>query len=313
MRTTDASAATPSTPAPSASVPPVPDRIGVIGLGSMGEPMARRLLAHHGRVHVHSRSRKQALLDAGATWANTPRDLAAQVDAVLVMLPDLPQLLPMFDGPDGLLAAEGPLLILLGSTSSPVAVRELAEQLDQRTDGRVRVVDVPVSGGEAGARAGTLAIMAGGEPALVARAAVLLAPCGTVHHLGPLGAGEVAKACNQLIVAATMFGLAEASVLAERSGLDLDALYTMLDGGYAGSNLLRDKRERLLSGNEEPGGIAAYMLKDLAFAAAVAEGTGTHPALLPVLRDAVAELVAAGLGDKDLVVAKRFIAQRTQQ
>lgn len=274
--------------------------------------MAGHLLAAHGGLVVHSRTPKQSLLDTGATWADTPRELAEQVDAVLVMLPDLPQLLPMLEGPDGLLAGSDPLLVMLGSTSSPRAVRELGEQLQTDTGGRVRLVDVPVSGGQKGAERGDLSIMAGGDDAGAARAFELLAPCGTVRHLGSLGAGEVAKACNQMIVGATMLALAEASVLAERSGIALSDLYDVLEGGYAGSNLLVDKRPMLESGDDAPGGIAAYMLKDLAFATNIAEDTATQPALLGALTAAYQELVDAGLGERDLSVAKRFVAQREE-
>ena len=272
--------------------------------------MAGHLLAAHGALVIHSRSRKESLIEAGATWADTPRELAEQVDAALVMLPDLPQLTPMLEGPDSLLAAGTELLLMIGSTSSPRGVRELADRLVGETGGRVRLVDVPVSGGEAGARAGRLSIMAGGESADVERACTLLEPCGTVRHLGPLGAGEVAKACNQMIVGATMMAIAEATVLAERSGITPADLLEVLSGGYAGSTLLTDKRDRLVSGDYSPGGIAAYMTKDLGFAADVAEDTGTSPALLGALRGAYDELVAAGLGKEDLSVARRFVAER---
>lgn len=300
MRIDDAS----STPSPARA------RLGVIGLGSMGEPMAGHLLAAHGALVVHSRSRRESLIAAGATWADTPRELAEQVDAVLVMLPDLPQLAPMFAGPDSLLAAGTELLLMIGSTSSPRGVRELAARLHDESGGRVRVVDVPVSGGEAGATAGTLSIMAGGAEEDVRRAATLLAPCGTVRHIGPLGAGEVAKACNQMIVGATMMAIAEATVLAERSGITPANLFEVLSGGYAGSTLLTDKRDKLVSGDYSPGGIAAYMTKDLGFAADVAEDTDTSPALLGALRGAYDELVATGLGEEDLSVARRFVAER---
>ena len=300
MRTDDAS----SLPSPARA------RLGVIGLGSMGEPMAGHLLAAHGALVVHSRSRRESLIAAGATWADAPRELAEQVDAVLVMLPDLPQLAPMFEGPDSLLAAGTELLLMIGSTSSPRGVRELAARLHDESGGRVRVVDVPVSGGEAGATAGTLSIMAGGAEEDVRRAATLLAPCGTVRHLGPLGAGEVAKACNQMIVGATMMAISEATVLAERSGIAPADLFEVLEGGYAGSTLLADKRDKLVTGDYSPGGIAAYMTKDLGFAADVAEDTGTSPALLGALRGAYDELVAAGLGEEDLSVARRFVAER---
>ena len=175
---------------------------------------------------------------------------------------------------------------------------------------KLAVVDCPVSGGEDGAIAGTLSIMLGGAPDDAAVAAEVLAPCGTPVLLGPLGAGEVAKACNQLVVSATIMALGEATVLADRSGLDLDALWSLLSGGYAGSRLLDSRREKLITGDDSPIGIARYMVKDLGFAADIADATGTSPVLLPALRAAFDELVAAGLGDRDIAVSRRFIASR---
>jgi 2-hydroxy-3-oxopropionate reductase len=152
--------------------------------------------------------------------------------------------------------------------------------------------------------------MLGGTDEDAARAQVALAPCGRPVHLGPLGAGQVAKAANQLVVSATMLAIAEATVLAERSGIDVDALWTLLAGGYAGSNLLRSNHRRLVDEDYAPGGIARYMVKDLGFANDVAEATDTHPALLPALRAAYDELVERGLGEQDLSVARRFVAER---
>ena len=284
------------------------DVVGVLGLGAMGAPMARRLLEARGRVVVHSRTRPSDL--GGAEWADTPRALAERADAILVMLPDLPPLESALDGPDGLVAGAGDLLLMIGSTSSAPGVRALADRLADSTDARIRVVDCPVSGGEDGAISGTLSIMLGGAPADADRAAELLAACGSPVHLGPLGAGEVAKACNQMIVAATILALGEASVLAERSAIDLDRLWTLLAGGYAGSNLLTSRREKLVAGDDEPSGMAKYMVKDLRFADEVAAATGTDPVLLPALRAAFDELVERGLGDRDIAVTKRFVAER---
>ncbi|MFT4134878.1 NAD(P)-dependent oxidoreductase [Microbacterium sp.] len=288
-----------------------PDVVGIVGVGSMGTPVAQHLLAARGTLVVHSRSPRPDLVAAGATWVATPRELAEQVDALVVFLPDLPDLEGMLDGPDGLLAGAGDLLLMIGSTSSAPGVRALADRLAERTAGRVRVVDCPVSGGEDGARAGALSIMIGGTEADAARAAGILAPCGTPVHLGPLGAGEVAKACNQLVVAATILALGEATVLAERSGLDLDALWTLLAGGYAGSNVLNSRKDKLVTGDDSPSGLAKYMVKDLRFANDIAEATGTDAVILPALRAAFDELVERGYGDRDIAVSRRFVAERS--
>ena len=287
-----------------------PAAVGVIGLGAMGHPMAEHLLAARGALVIHARRPQPQLMAAGASWADTPRELASQVDVLLAMLPDLPQLEELLDGEDGLLAGTGDLLILIGSTSSAPGIRALADRLHTQSDGRVRVVDCPVSGGEDGAQAGTLSIMLGGDEEDAERAAEILTACGRPVHLGPLGAGQVAKACNQLVVSATILALGEATVLAERSGLDLGAMWTLLSGGYAGSRLLDSRREKLVTGDDSPSGMAKYMRKDLRFAADIAEATGTSAVLLPTLRHAFDELVAAGLGDRDIAVTRRFVASR---
>jgi 2-hydroxy-3-oxopropionate reductase len=284
-------------------------RLGVWGLGAMGEPMAQHLLAARDSLTVHARRPRPALVDAGARWASTPRELGAATDAVLVMLPDLPQLEEHLDGPDGLLEGIGDrdFLLLIGSTSSPVGVRELADRLPSG----IRIVDCPVSGGEDGAKAGRLSIMLGGSPSDTERAAALLAPCGTPVRLGPLGAGEVAKACNQMVVAATILALGEATELAARSDVDPAALWELLGGGYAGSNLLESRREKLVAGDDSPSGVAGYMVKDLRFAADIAAATETRPALLPALRAAFDEIVERGLGERDIAVTRRFTAERS--
>jgi len=284
--------------------------VGVIGLGAMGLPMAEHLLATRGELVIHARRPQPQLVEAGATWVSTPRELAARSDILLTMLPDLPQLEELLTGEDGLLADAGDLLILIGSTSSAPAVRALSERLSAASEGRVRLVDCPVSGGTDGARAGTLSIMLGGAEDDAARAADVLSACGSSVLLGPLGAGQVAKACNQLVVSATILALGEATVLADRSGLDVEALWTLLGRGYAGSRLLESRKDKLVNGDDEPSGIARYMVKDLRFAADIADATGTNPVLLPTLRAAFDELVAAGLGDRDIAVSRRFIAKR---
>jgi 2-hydroxy-3-oxopropionate reductase len=129
-------------------------------------------------------------------------------------------------------------------------------------------------------------------------------------HLGPLGSGSVAKACNQMVVAATVLALGEVAVVAERSGLDLAALFDLLGGGYAGSRVLETRKRRFVEHDYSPSGAAKYLLKDLGFAVAAADATGTAVAQLPALRAVFEELVAAGHGDEDIAVVQRFIADR---
>lgn len=284
--------------------------VGIIGLGSMGRPMAERLLAERGELVIHARRPQPELVAAGATWAESPRELAMRVDVMVSVLPDLPELEQLLDGPNGLLAGDRDLLILIASTSSAPAVRALGDRLHAQTSGRVRLVDCPVSGGEDGARAGTLSIMLGGAEADTALAAEVLVPCGTAVHLGPLGAGQVAKACNQLVVSATILALGEATVLADRSSIDLDRMWSLLAGGYAGSRLLEARHSKLVTGDDSASGMAKYMVKDLRFAADIAASTGTDAVLLPALRAAFDEIVDRGLGDRDISVTRRLVAER---
>ncbi len=288
--------------------------VGVIGLGVMGSPMAANILRSIGgatRITARIRGKHKALIDAGAEWHDTPRTLAGGADVILLMLPDLPEVEAVLSGPDGILAAEpDALLLIIGSTSSPLGVRQLGERLTNSTHGRVRIIDAPVSGGEDGAVAGTLSIMVGGDERDVELGLPVLSACGNPVHLGPLGSGQVAKACNQMIVAATVLALGEAAVLADRSGIDVHEMFTLLAGGYAGSRILATRGQRIAAQDYSPSGVARFMVKDLRFATAVAEATGTHPILLPALRAAFEELTDQGHGDNDIAVTRRYIEER---
>jgi 2-hydroxy-3-oxopropionate reductase len=284
---------------------------GVIGLGVMGHPMAANILRSGTAVHITGRSPEKYgdLIEAGAVWHNTAQSLADAVGVIVLMLPDLPQVEEMLAGPDGILAGRfDDLLLIIASTSSPIEVRDLGRRLSQETKGRVRVIDAPVSGGSEGAKAGTLSIMVGGDKRDVNDAWPVLAACGNPVHLGPLGSGQVAKACNQMIVAATVLALGEAAVLADRSGLELDKLFGVLAGGYAGSRILETRGDRIVREDYSPSGAARYLVKDLGFAATVAQATGTRTVL--VLKAAFEELTEQGYGDNDIAVTRRYMAQR---
>lgn len=235
----------------------------------MGEPIAGHVLHAGHRVHVTARRPESAaaLLDSGATWHETPRELAGSCGIVILMVPDLPDVEDVLNGPGGLLAGVvAPLLLVVASTVSPEGVRELGARLRSATDGLVHLIDAPVSGGQEGAEAGTLAVMVGGADDDVRVAHGVLSALGTVAHLGPVGSGQVAKACNQMIVAATVMALGEVSVVAERAGLDVGKMFDLLKGGYAGSRVLEVKKDRFAQHDHSPSGAARYMVKDLGFA-----------------------------------------------
>lgn len=287
--------------------------VGFVGLGAMGLPMAANL-AEAG-FDVLAWNRGPAPLDAavaaGCRAADRPARVAGAARAVLTMLPDLPQVRAVLDGPDGLLAGAGTggamdTLVVMG-TVSPVAVRALAEELRPRG---IEVVDAPVSGGVTGARDAALSIMAGGPADVVERVRPYLAAMGsTVRRMGDTGAGSLAKACNQLVVAGTLVALAEAVVLGERGGLEPAALLDVLAGGLAASEVLTQKRRHLADGDFTPTGPARYLHKDLGF---VLDSAADADVTLP-LSATVAGLYAAvdsgGLGDLDNSVVLRLLRE----
>ncbi|MFF5207557.1 NAD(P)-dependent oxidoreductase [Streptosporangium sp. NPDC000396] len=276
------------------------ETVGFVGLGVMGLPMAVNLARSGLRVLAWNRG--PAMLDAavrnGCAAAATPREVAAGAPTVITMLPGLPEVQAVLDGPAGLLSPDSVLdtLVVMG-TVAPDGVRRLGDTLALRG---VKLVDAPVSGGEKGAREATLSIMAGGEPAAVSRVWPYLEAMGsTVRHVGPLGAGALAKACNQIVVAGTLAALAEAVLLAESGGLDVAVLLEILDGGLAASEVLTQKREHLLSGDFHGSGSVENLVKGLDFAmdSAVARNVA-----LPVTAAAARLYRAAvtrGLGDLD--------------
>lgn len=289
-------------------------RVGMTGLGNMGMPMALNLLgagvARSVGVYARSPEKLAPALKAGAERFETPRALAAASDVLITVLPDLPQLEALLAGETGLLAGlDHPLLVVVCSTSSPEGVRTLAERLLQESEGRVHLLDAPLSGGTDGAEKGTLSIMVGGDEADFAIARPLLTCMGTPVLLGPLGAGEVAKACNQMVVAATMVALAEATVIAERAGLDVARLLDCLGGGYAGGRFLESRKKRLIDKDYTPSGVARYMIKDLGFASDEAARGEVIAPQLATLRALYEDLGARGLGDEDLTVTQRYIAE----
>lgn len=230
------------------------DRIGFIGLGIMGKPMAMNLLAAGYALTVHSRSPGPVdeVAAAGATRASGSAEVAQASDVTITMLPDTSDVELVLTGEDGVLegVAAGALVIDMSSID-PAPTRRFAEAFAKRD---VAMLDGPVSGGERGAIDGTLSIMIGGEPDAVARAMPIFEVLGkTIVHVGPSGAGQVTKACNQLVVAATIEAVAEALLLAERSGVDPAKVREALLGGFAGSKILEVHGQRMLDRAFDPG------------------------------------------------------------
>lgn len=277
-----------------------PAVLGFCGTGLMGAPMVRRLLAAGHRVRVWNRSpeKAQALAQAGAELAASPAEAAANTQAVFLCLTDQDAVEATVFGPQGIHLAHGGWLVD-HSSISPGATRAFARRL-REASGRVWV-DAPVSGGAAGALAGTLSIMAGGPPdALQHTLPWMRAYAAKVTRMGDTGAGQIAKLCNQTVVACTVNAIAEAVALAEHSGIDASALNAALAGGWADSALLQIFVPRMTAPVGEPLGALATMLKDVENVAALAQETGTTMRGLQGVRDSYREAARQGLGQSDL-------------
>jgi 3-hydroxyisobutyrate dehydrogenase-like beta-hydroxyacid dehydrogenase len=275
-------------------------RAGVLGLGVMGAPMAANILAAGFPLTVSSRSHGPvaALAQAGAQVANSPAEVASLADVLVVMVPDTSDMASALEGPTGILAgAHQGLVVVAMGTHEPSAMPVFAAQLAEHG---AAFLDAPVSGGDIGARDGTLSIMVGGEVAALERAMPVLRAVGrTITHIGPSGAGQIAKACNQLVVGSNIQALAEAFTLARASGVDPGRVLAALAGGLAGSVVLDRYSRRMLERDFVPGGRAALHARDARIVLAAAERAGVRlPGFEPVAA-AFAELVARGGGDLD--------------
>mgnify|MGYP001154457493 CR=1 FL=1 len=239
-------------------------KIGYIGLGIMGKSMARNIMKAGYEVVVHNRSRQSVreLVSEGAIEAYTPAEVAKEVDIVFTNLPDSPDVELVALGEDGIIEGTHPGLIFIdNSTIKPVTTRMIGERLAEKD---VMMLDAPVSGGDIGAREGTLTIMVGGPQAAFINAKPVLGAMGkTITHVGGLGDGQIAKAANQIMVAAQMVATAELLILAQKAGADPEKVVQAIRGGAASCWTLDNKPQRLFAGNRQPGFKAYMQAKDL--------------------------------------------------
>jgi 2-hydroxy-3-oxopropionate reductase len=285
----------------------MPDRVGFVGLGIMGGPMARNLVRAGHELVLHNRTRRKAeelAAEGGAEVADSPAEVARKGAVTITMLPGPPEVEEAVTGETGLLegAAEGSLIVDM-STSSPALARELARTARERGVG---MLDAPVSGGDVGATEGTLSIMVGGEEQDFERAKPLFEALGkTVTHLGPVGAGQVTKAANQVVVALTIEAISEALVLGS-AGRSVEDPGRPL-GGLAGNKIMEVKREKFLSRDFEPGGKVKFHRKDLGIALAAGREYGVVLPVAAVVCRMFEALMARGGGDWDHSALLTFI------
>jgi 3-hydroxyisobutyrate dehydrogenase-like beta-hydroxyacid dehydrogenase len=276
---------------------PAPDRrIALLGTGIMGGHMARRLAQAGFSVTAWNRTagKVEPLRAFGVEQAATPTAACASADVAIVMLSDGPAVEQVLFLPDasGSQPAEalapGSILVVMSS----IPVEDCQAQAERLAARRVDYVDAPVSGGEPGARDGTLAILAGGDPDIVSGLADVFAVLGRVTRLGPAGTGQLTKLANQIIVGGTMIAVAEALHFAARGGADPAAVRRALMGGFAESKILDMHGERMVGRNFVPGGPAEYELKDIRTAQALAGKLGLHFTLLDSMVGIFSDMIA---------------------
>jgi 3-hydroxyisobutyrate dehydrogenase-like beta-hydroxyacid dehydrogenase len=250
-----------------------PHRLGFVGLGVMGTQVARNLLADGHRVTVYARTRSRAAALAGARSVDSPAAAAAASEVTFTMVTDSTAVTEVVDGPDGVLAGAGPGSVWIDMSSvAPMTSRVLA---DRAAGCGVSALDAPVSGGEKGAASRALAIMVGGDAETFARVRPLLESIGqSVTHVGGHGAGQVAKVCNQMIVAGTLCAVAEALVVARKCGVEPARVREAISGGAARSRILDDHAQRMLHRAFTPGFRVSLLQKDLAIAIETARSCG---------------------------------------
>ena len=270
--------------------------IGFLGTGIMGSPMARRLVEAGYEVHVWNRTREKADR-LGAAVVATPADAVRHADVVICMLSSGPVCDEVLLGDGGALAemAEDSTLVVMSS----IPVHTAHAHASAAAARNVRYLDAPVSGGEKGAADGTLAILVGGEEAVLERVRPVLETMGRPTHIGPAGTGQLAKLVNQLIVAGTITVVAEALLLAERGGADPARVREGMLGGFARSTVLEQHGARMITQDFRPGGPAKHQLKDTETAMALARGLGLALPVSALVNSLFADLVEHGDGQLD--------------
>ncbi len=276
------------------------ETIGFIGLGVMGKPMARNLMKAGFPLVVHNRSRSAVdeLAKEGARVAASPKDVAAQSDIVILMLPDSPDVEAVVAGSNGVFdgARRGMLLIDMG-TSSPVLARKLARDAEARG---VDMLDAPVSGGDVGAINATLSIMVGGSESAFNRALPVFQAMGkNIVRIGDAGAGQITKAANQIVVGLTIEAISEALVLAAKAGVDPAKVRQALLGGFAQSRVLEVHGQRILDRNFTPGARVKTHHKDLQIALALSQEYAVPLPVTARVDEMFDSMLAAGQGDLD--------------
>ncbi|WP_413738420.1 NAD(P)-dependent oxidoreductase [Sodalis sp. RH21] len=274
--------------------------LGFIGLGIMGKPMVRNLLAAGYEVHVYSifaQDIEEVACD-GANGQPNNAEVARRADIIITMVPNTPQVEEVVFGQDGVAEALGEGKIWMDmSTISSLATREFAERIRQTG---ARMLDAPVSGGDKGAKGGTLSIMVGGEPDVFQRCLPILQILGErITHVGGNGAGQVVKSCNQVLAAATMAALGESLVMGTKAGVDPRKIVEVLSAGYARCGALDIRGGQILERNFAPGFMTRLQYKDLGLAMELSKGINVPMPIAGLVHELYKTCMAQGDGNED--------------
>ncbi|GAC1350934.1 MAG: 2-hydroxy-3-oxopropionate reductase [Ktedonobacteraceae bacterium] len=278
----------------------MPETIGFIGLGIMGKPMAHNLIKAGYPLVVLNRHQEvtDELVAKGARALEHPKDVAAQSDVLLTMLPDSPQVEEVITGPEGVIeGAHKGLIVIDMSTISPIASKDLTTRLAEHG---ITMLDAPVSGGDKGAIAGTLSIMVGGDEEVFTRCMPIFKALGkTIVYVGESGAGQVVKACNQVVVALTIEAVSEALVLGSKAGVEPAKILQVLGGGLAANRVMELRGEGMLAHNFTPGFRIRLHHKDLGIALAAGRAYGVPLPVTALVDQMLLALEMGGSGDLD--------------
>jgi 2-hydroxy-3-oxopropionate reductase len=290
------------------------EKVGFIGLGIMGKPMAKNLMKAGYELVLYNRTLEKAqdlAEDGEAEVATNPREVAENSEIIITMLPDSPDVEAVVAGESGVLEGirDGVLLVDM-STISPVVTEELAEKLKEHG---ASMLDAPVSGGDVGAIEGTLSIMVGGSEEDFERARPLFDVMGkTVTHVGPTGTGQVTKAANQVVVALIIEAVSEALVLGSKGGVAPEKILDVLSGGLAGNKVMEVKREKFLSHEFDPGFRSELHHKDLGIALAAGREYGVALPVTAIVDQMLLAMKKKGWGGEDHSAILRVIEDLSQ-
>jgi 3-hydroxyisobutyrate dehydrogenase len=247
-------------------------KIGWVGTGVMGNAMCGHLLGKGHEIHVNNRTKSKAenLVSKGAHWCDTPRQVAQNSDIIFSIVGFPPDVEQVILGEDGVLAGAAPGAVIVDmTTSSPELARKIHRLAEEKS---VAALDAPVSGGDIGARNATLAIMVGGEAPVYERVRPLFDILGrNIAHMGPAGAGQHTKMCNQILIAGTMIGTVESLLYAQKAGMDLNSVIDVIGQGAASSWSINNLGRRIAQNDFDPGFFIKHFIKDMGIALAEAQ------------------------------------------